>query len=130
MISAQEKINQINEEERSYTWDESEFPLRNATYEKLVPHKNLFDAGQDFMDKYEVWMHTQVGTFEPSDIDNDVAAIYKTILTLEKLFVDSPNTQKLTLDVSSNYVAINDCKLIIIVYRSKKLWMNLKLTCL
>ncbi|XP_055681851.1 dynein axonemal heavy chain 7 [Lutzomyia longipalpis] len=99
LISAQEKINQINEEERSYTWEESEFPLRNATYEKLVPHKNLFDAGQDFMDKYEVWMHTQVGTFEPSDIDNDVAAIYKTILTLEKLFVDSPNTQKLTLDI-------------------------------
>ncbi|XP_059609452.1 dynein axonemal heavy chain 7 [Phlebotomus argentipes] len=99
LMSAQEKINQINEEESSYMWEESQFPLRNATYEKLVPHKNLFDAGQDFMDKYEIWMHTQVGTFEPSDIDNDVAVIYKTILTLEKLFMDSPNTQKLTLDI-------------------------------
>ncbi|GAB0099121.1 Dynein heavy chain [Sergentomyia squamirostris] len=99
LMSAQEKINQVNEEERSYMWEESEFPLRNATYEKLVPHKNLFDAGQDFMDKYEVWMHTQVGTFEPSIIDNDVSVIYKTIMTLEKLFVDSPNTQKLTQDI-------------------------------
>uniref|UniRef100_A0A1B0D1E5 Uncharacterized protein n=1 Tax=Phlebotomus papatasi TaxID=29031 RepID=A0A1B0D1E5_PHLPP len=90
LINAQEKINQINEEERSYMWEESEFPLRNATYEKLVPHKNLFDAGQDFMDKYEVWMHTQVGTFEPSDIDSDVAVIYKTIIMLEKLFTHMP----------------------------------------
>lgn len=63
LTHAMQKIDEINEEEAAYGWEMSQYPLRKQCADKLQPYKKLFDAGQEFMDKHELWMHTQVGTY-------------------------------------------------------------------
>lgn len=95
-----QKIDDINEEELAYGWEESYYPLRKQCADKLLPFKKLYDAGQEFMDKHDLWMHTQVGTFEPEVIEDTIGNLYRATLKLEKQFSDSPNSQRLATGVS------------------------------
>ncbi|ALC38670.1 Dhc36C [Drosophila busckii] len=99
LVNAMETIDQINEEETAYGWDLSQYPVRKKAHDQLKPYKNLFDAGQDFIDKWELWMHSQVGSFDPDQIDTDVANFYRIIQKLEKQMGDHPHTMQLILDV-------------------------------
>lgn len=90
---------EINEEEVSFEWEKSQFPLQEETSGKLAPHKKLFDAGQNFMDQYDLWMHTQVGIHEPSVIETEILNVLQIITELEVVFAEKPETLKLTLDV-------------------------------
>lgn len=60
LTNALEKIERINEEEKSFGWPLSEYPLRKQTHVKLMPYKKLFDAGQDFIEKRDLWLKSQV----------------------------------------------------------------------
>lgn len=97
---ALDKIVEINEEEVSFEWDRSQFPLQEQTNGKLAPHKALFDAGQNFMDRFDLWMHTQVGIHEPSVIEKEIVEVLRVIAELEIVFAEKPETLKLTIDVS------------------------------
>ncbi|XP_032591888.1 dynein axonemal heavy chain 7 [Drosophila grimshawi] len=99
LVNAMETIDQINEEETAYGWDLSQYPVRKKAHDQLKPYKNLFDAGQDFIDKWELWMYSQVGSFDPDEIDQDVANFYRVIQKLEKQMGDHPSTMQLILDV-------------------------------
>lgn len=99
-----DRIAEINEEEVSFEWEKSQFPLQNQTMDKLMPHKRLFDAGQNFMDRYDLWMHTQVGIHEPSVIEREIVEVLKIITELETIFAGKPETLKLTIDVSFSSV--------------------------
>lgn len=100
LTHAMQKIDEINEEEAAYGWEMSQYPLRKQCADKLQPYKKLFDAGQEFMDKHELWMHTQVGTYEPESIDDTIGNLYRDVVKLEKQFSDSMNTQRLATGVS------------------------------
>jgi dynein heavy chain, axonemal len=52
------------------------------------------------MDKHDLWMHTQVGTYEPESIDDTIGNLYRAVIKLEKQFSDSMNTQRLATGVS------------------------------
>lgn len=108
---ALDRIVDINEEELSFEWEKSQFPLQNQTMDKLKPHKTLFDAGQNFMDRFDLWMHTQVGIHEPSVIEKEILDVLRIIAELEVVFAEKPETLKLTLDVS----LVNLVKLVIII---------------
>lgn len=97
---AMQKIDEINEEERAYEWEESAYPLRKQCADKLAPYKKLYDAGQEFMDSHELWMHSQVGTYEPEMIEESIGNLYRAVVKLEKQFSDSINTQRLATGVS------------------------------
>lgn len=99
LIAAMEKIDKINEEEAAYGWELSQYPLRKQTHDKLIPYKKLFDAGQLFMEKRELWISSQVGSFDPDDIDNEIGTIYRTVVKLEKMFGDRPATRQLAENV-------------------------------
>lgn len=101
LTTALERIGRINEEEHSYSWPKSEYPLRKQTHDKLLPYKKLFDAGQDFIEKRDSWLNSQVGSFDPVDITSDILNIYEAVLKLEPIFEDSPSTKKLSDDVKS-----------------------------
>lgn len=101
LTAAMEKIERINEEESSYGWKLSEYSLRKQTHDKLAPYKKLFDAGQDFIEKRDLWLNSQVGSFDPEDISNDINAIYEVILNLEQTFEEHPNSKKLSEDIKS-----------------------------
>lgn len=99
LIAAMDKIQRINEEESSYGWKLSEYPLRKETHDKLIPYKKLFDAGQDFIEKRDLWLSSQVGSFDPGDIANDIGIIYEVILNLEQTFEENPSSRKLSEDI-------------------------------
>ncbi|KAL7044814.1 hypothetical protein ACKWTF_002067 [Chironomus riparius] len=96
------KIDEINEEEAAYSWEMSQYPLRKQCADKLLPYKKLFDAGQEFMDKHDLWMHTQVGTYEPEHIEELIGNLYRAVFKLEKQFADSRNTQQLALGIKNS----------------------------
>ncbi|XP_029708760.2 dynein axonemal heavy chain 7 [Aedes albopictus] len=97
--AAMEKIDQINEEETAYGWELSQYPLRKQCHDKLTPYKQLYDAGQEFMDKHELWMHSQVGLHDPEQVEETVGTLYRTVYKLEKKFADSYQTQRLAHDI-------------------------------
>lgn len=101
---AMDRIEEINEEEVSFEWEKTQFPLQEQTTAKLTPHKRLFDAGQNFMDRYDLWMHTQVGIHEPAVIEKEIVEVLRIITELEIVFTENPETLKLTLDVSYTQV--------------------------
>lgn len=105
---AMAKIDEINEEEAAYGWELSWYPLRKQCADKLLPFKKLFDAGQEFMDKHHLWMHSQVGTYEPEDIEETIGNLYRAVYKLEKQFSDSPNSQRLATGIK---VSIDEFKL-------------------
>lgn len=96
---ALQRIVEINVEEVSFEWEKSLFPLQEQTTAKLTPHKKLFDAGQNFMDRYDLWMHTQVGIHEPSVIEKEIVEVLQIITQLETVFAEKPETLTLTIDV-------------------------------
>ena len=103
LTHAMQKIDEINEEEAAYGWEMSQYPLRKQCADKLQPYKKLFDAGQEFMDKHDLWMHTQVGTYEPESIEDTIGNLYRAVVKLEKQFSDSINTQRLATGVRFKY---------------------------
>lgn len=92
LTNALEKIERINEEEKSFGWPLSEYPLRKQTHIKLMPYKKLFDAGQDFIEKRDLWLKSQVSFRETKSEKN---AIYLFLLSvvdgIESLFFKSKN---------------------------------------
>lgn len=100
LVTALEKIERINEEEASYGWELSQYPLRKQTHDKLTPYKKLFDAGQDFIEKRDMWLGAQVGSYEPDEISTEIGHIYRILLELEKTFSDQPITKRIAEDVT------------------------------
>lgn len=101
LTAALEKIERINEEETSYEWSLSEYPLRKQTYDKLVPYKKLFDAGQDFIEKRDLWLKSQVGSFDPVNIASDIEIIYEIVLKLGQEFEEHPQSKRLADDIKT-----------------------------
>ncbi|XP_045510942.1 dynein axonemal heavy chain 7 [Colias croceus] len=99
LANALVKIDQFNEEETSFGWEVSQYPKRKAVYDRLVPFKKLFDAGYDFLEKYNNWMKSRVGSYDPEDIEGDVGYYYKIVYKLEKSFQESPATFQLAQSV-------------------------------
>lgn len=101
LTNALEKIERINEEERSFDWPLSEYPLRRQTHVKLMPYKKLFDAGQDFIEKRDLWLKSQVGSFDPVDIAKNIETIYEDLLKLSQGFDEHPQSKRLAEDIKT-----------------------------
>lgn len=107
LILAMEKIDRINEEEAAYGWELSQYPVRKQTHDKLKPYKTLFDAGQGFVEKRDLWLQSQVGTFEPEEVETEIGNLYRVVLKLEKTFGERPMTKKLAEDVTNKTFSEN-----------------------
>lgn len=101
-----EKIDRINEEEQAYQWELSQYPLRKQCHDKLIPYKKLYDAGQEFLEKHNLWLNSQIGTHDPETIEDTVGNLYRVVTKLEKQFSNQPQTLKLALDVSFWYISL------------------------
>lgn len=100
LVQAMDTIDRINEEETAFGWDLSQYPVRKKAHDLLKPYKTLYDAGQEFMDKRDLWLNSQVGSFDPDGIDTDVSNVYRVVQKLEKQLTDKPQTLQLCKDVS------------------------------
>ncbi|XP_050461697.1 dynein axonemal heavy chain 7-like [Cataglyphis hispanica] len=84
LIMAMDKIAKFNDEEAVFGWAFTQYPLRKQIADRLQPCKKLFDTICEFLDKYDKWMNSMIGTYNPEEIDNDVANYYRVIYKLEK----------------------------------------------
>lgn len=99
LSAASEKIVRINEEETSFGWPLSTYPLRLETHERLMPYKKLFDAGQDFIEKKNQWLKSQVGSYDPIDIDRNIEETYNDLIILNQGFDEHSQSKRLADDI-------------------------------
>lgn len=52
------------------------------------------------MEKHEIWTTSQVGSYDPEDIETETQHFYRTIYKLEKQFSDLPEPGALATNVS------------------------------
>ncbi|XP_067216276.1 dynein axonemal heavy chain 7 [Linepithema humile] len=84
LIAAMDKIDKFNEEEAAFGWEITQYPLRKRIADRLQPFKKLFDSACEFLTKYDKWINSTIGAYNPEDIDSDVGQYYRTIYKLEK----------------------------------------------
>lgn len=77
LIAAMDKIDKFNEEEVAFGWETTQYPLRKRIADRLQPFKRLFDSACEFLTKYDKWINSMIGTYNPEDIDNDVGQCYR-----------------------------------------------------
>lgn len=77
LIHAMQKIDKFNEEEQAFKWETTQYPLRKKIADRLMSFKKLFDAGCEFLMKHEKWVNTQIGSFNPEEIENDASLAYR-----------------------------------------------------
>lgn len=80
LITAMNKIDNFNEEEVSFGWDITQYPLRKRIADRLQPFKKLFDSICEYLTKHDKWINSMIGSYNPEDIDNDVATFYRSII--------------------------------------------------
>lgn len=80
LISAMEKIDRFNEEEKAFDWENTQYPLRKEIADRLAPYKKLYDVACDFLTKYEKWTSSTLGIYEPEDIENEVSTAFRLFL--------------------------------------------------
>ncbi|KAF5288993.1 hypothetical protein FQA39_LY03872 [Lamprigera yunnana] len=95
LLKATDTIDGFNEEETSFGWELSQYPLRKQVYDKLTPYKKLYDYGMDFITQSNTWMNSKVGSFEPDTIETEVGTCFRNIYKLEKYFSERPAPQQL-----------------------------------
>ncbi|XP_014203995.1 dynein heavy chain 7, axonemal [Copidosoma floridanum] len=94
LVMAMEKIDKFNEEENSFGWETTQYPLRKEIVDRLTPYKKLYDVACGFLSKYEKWMTSMIGTYNPEEIDGEVSTSFRTMYKLEKSFHE-PEPRKL-----------------------------------
>ncbi|KYN44278.1 Dynein heavy chain 7, axonemal [Trachymyrmex septentrionalis] len=98
LIAAMDKIDKFNEEEVAFGWEITQYPLRKRIADRLLPFKKLFDSICEYLAKYDKWINSTIGSYNPEDIDNDVGTYYRTIYKLEKAFQE-PDVRELAAAV-------------------------------
>ena len=63
-----EKIEQFNMEENAFEWELTNYPLMQATVDKLNPFLGLYETSMEFMNKQKTWFESPMGTHDPKDI--------------------------------------------------------------
>ncbi|XP_025075899.1 dynein heavy chain 7, axonemal-like [Pogonomyrmex barbatus] len=98
LITAMDKIYKFNEEEIAFHWEITQYPLRKQIADRLQPFKKLFDSICEYLAKYDKWINSTIGSYNPEEIDNEVTQYYRIIYKLEKAFQE-PDVRKLAAAV-------------------------------
>lgn len=77
LIAAMDKIDKFNEEEAAFGWEITQYPLRKRIADRLQPFKKLFDSACEFLTKYDKWINSTIGAYDPEEIDSDVGQYYR-----------------------------------------------------
>ena len=55
-------------EETAFEWELTNYPLMQATVDKLNPFLNLYETSMEFMNKQKTWFESPMGTHDPKVI--------------------------------------------------------------
>ncbi|KAA0191397.1 hypothetical protein HAZT_HAZT007379 [Hyalella azteca] len=89
----------INREEEAFGWNTTLYPLRKQVADKLSPFLKLYETGVSWWERLELWLNSQVGTHDPDAIAQDVAATWRNVYKLEKVFAEVPAAKTLVVAV-------------------------------
>ncbi|XP_073981598.1 dynein axonemal heavy chain 7-like isoform X2 [Rhodnius prolixus] len=108
LIDAIVTIDQFNEEERAFDWEESYYPKRKLIADKLAPFKKLYDNASQFLKKHYLWTSSKVGSFDPEEIEMETSQFYRNIYKLEKQFGDLQEPRRLAMTVRKKIEEFKD----------------------
>lgn len=77
LIAAMDKIDKFNEEEAAFGWEITQYPSRKRIADRLTPFKKFFDTASEFLTKYDKWMNSTIGIYDPEDIESDIGQFYR-----------------------------------------------------
>ena len=86
-------------EETAFEWELTNYPLMQATVDKLNPFLGLYETSMEFMNKQKTWFESPMGTHDPKDIDAEVNSSWKLVSHLENEFCDIPSARELVVNV-------------------------------
>ena len=76
-------------EETAFEWELTNYPLMQATVDKLNPFLGLYETSMEFMNKQKTWFESPMGTHDPKDIGK---ILYFRFLLKTKFSVKSHNS--------------------------------------
>jgi len=86
-------------EEDAFEWDKTNYPLWQATVDKLNPFLGLYETSMAFVNKQKTWFESPMGTHDPKDIECEVDASWQLVSRLEGEFSDIPAARELVVNV-------------------------------
>ncbi|KAF5288992.1 hypothetical protein FQA39_LY03871 [Lamprigera yunnana] len=108
LVLATEIIDAFNEEETSFGFELSQYPIRKQIYDKLLPYKKLYDYSMNFITQHDKWINSKIGSYDPDVIETEVGTCYRNVYKLEKLFADKPVVQELAATVRERTEAFKE----------------------
>ena len=73
-------------EETAFEWELTNYPLMQATVDKLNPFLNLYETSMEFMNKQKTWFESPMGTHDPKVILKTSNLKILILLYLEHVF--------------------------------------------
>ncbi|XP_052827203.1 dynein axonemal heavy chain 7 [Octopus bimaculoides] len=92
---AAEKIEAINNEEMAFSWDLTNYPLRQQVMAVLKPYVTLFTTTVEFREKYSIWMDGPMSGVNPDIVEVEVGTFYRSLYKLEKQFDSVPAPKRI-----------------------------------
>ena len=102
-------------EENAFEWELTNYPLMQATVDKLNPFLGLYETSMEFMNKQKTWFESPMGTHDPKDIGK---ILYLPFPPKNKIFRQITQFFKIILEIlfSIFSVKLNTSKLQRMVY--------------
>ncbi|VEL37824.1 unnamed protein product [Protopolystoma xenopodis] len=96
---AMTKIEAFNQEEETFKWETTSYPLRAEVQSTLKPFLKLYETTVEFNTKYKSWMEGSMDKVEPDKVEIDVGNYYRSLYKLEKTFEALPAPRKISVKV-------------------------------
>ncbi|GAB6023461.1 Dynein heavy chain 7, axonemal [Chamberlinius hualienensis] len=87
---AEAKVTLFNMEETIFGWATTTYPQRLVICEKLSPYLRLYETAVKFEQKHKEWLESPLTAINPDLIEQEIAAIWRSIYKLERSFADIP----------------------------------------
>lgn len=99
--AARDELQQLNEEEVLFGWEQSEFPQVNQMFTLKEPYDKLWNTAWTFTQRNDAWINGPFKELNSEDIDQEVSDMWRTMYKLTKTFSDQPGPRRIAESVKA-----------------------------